>query len=246
MKMSVWTRILSQKVCKAVAGLSLILGTCWHICWSGPHFEVCLVSPTPTAEHAVWGLLLPSIRKEMYQCRKDTLLVRNSQEGSRCYRDVTWLWELSSTTAENPLVMQQWVATALSCALTKPLWNKSFSWNPTEEKKKKRFFLNLPSEWTAFVCLASLPWFVAFCSSLYWHEAEGAACMWGRKKTAKSSWTLYFWLVLLPGAVSGLCWRPGAFRWRFSMPFPDLLWRLRNMWKGHVKAMLSGIVFTCM
>lgn len=152
MKMSVWTRILSQKVCKAVAGLSLILGTCWHICWSGPHFEVCLVSPTPTAEHAVWGLLLPSIRKEMYQCRKDTLLVRNSQEGSRCYWDVTWLWELSSTTAENPLVMQQWVATAPSCALMKPLWNKSFSWNPTEEKKNSEFFLKF-AFWVDCICV---------------------------------------------------------------------------------------------
>lgn len=87
-----------------------------------------------------------------------------------------------------------------------------------------------------FMCFASLPCFVAFCSSLYRHEAEGAACMWGTKQTLKPSWPDYFWLILLPGAVSGLCWLPGASRWRFSLPFPDLLWRLRNMWKDHVKA----------
>lgn len=52
------------------------------------------------------------------------------------------------------------------------------------------------------MCFASLPCFVGSCSSLSRREAEDT------KWTPVSSWPVHFWLVLLPGAVSGLCCFP--------------------------------------
>lgn len=71
------------------------------------------------------------------------------------------------------------------------------------------------------MCFASLPCFVASCSSLSRREAEDT------KWTSVSSWPVHFWLILLPGAVSGLCWLPRAPTWRFSLSFLHLVWRLQ-------------------
>lgn len=126
-------------------------------------------------------------------------------------------------------------------------WSSLFGTSPSHaihlRKKKNRNFLKSCLLSGLHVLCQS---FLLCCFLLFSVQAWGrGSCLHvGDKANPEALLADYFWLILLPGAVSGLCWLPGASRWRFSLPFPDLLWRLRNMWKDHVKAMLSGIVFT--
>lgn len=156
----------------------------------------------------------------MYQCRRDPLLVRSSQEGSRCYYDVTWLWELCSMIVKNPLVMQRWVAAALHHTLIKPLWNKSFSCNPPEGKKKKRNFLkSCLLSGLHVLCQSSL----LCCFLLFSVQAWGrGSCLHVGDKANPEA--LLAWLFLTHSSPRG-CVRPVLASWSLQMKvFPALPW----------------------
>ena len=129
-------------------------------------------------------------------------------------------------------------------------WSSLFRTSPSpairlRKKTNRNFFKSCPLSGIHSYALPVFPALLLF-ALLYtgMRQRELPACGGERKH-----WSPLGLIISDSSFSQGLCQACAGFLEPpdegFPLPFPDLLWRLRNMWKDHVKAMLSGIVFTC-